>query len=100
MKVIEFPAARIVKGVHHFTPEMGQRKVNCQMEVTIGHYCSYYIKTPLELKGQGITFIQKYAVEGLVSGSYLIGWNQYKVTDRAYGKLKAQYSISMESNLD
>lgn len=101
-KVLEFPADKISKGVHSFTPEMGQRKVNCQLEVTIGHYGSYYIKTPLELKGQGIKFIQTYTADGLVHGSAsrLCGWHEYKVTDRAYDKLKQQYSISREANLD
>lgn len=101
-KVLEFPADRITKGIHSFTPEMGQRKVNCQLEVTIGHYGSYYIKTPLELKGQGIKFVQTYTANELVGGSAsrLCGWNQYKVTDRAFDKLKQQYSISSERLLD
>jgi RNA binding exosome subunit len=101
-KVIEFPVDRISKGVHHFTPEMGQRKISCQMEVTIGHYGNYYIKTPLELSGQGIKFIKKYTADEFLNGrsNRLYGWNNYRVTDRALNKLKEQYSISMESNLD
>lgn len=101
-KVINFPADRIAKGVHSFTPEMGQRKPNCQMEMSIGHYGNYYIKTPLELKGRGIKFLETFTASQLVGGasSRLVGWNKYKVTDRAFEKLEQQYSISNESNLD
>ena len=101
-KVLEFPADRIAKGIHHFTPEMGQRQVNCQMEVTIGHYGNYFIRTPLELSGQGIRFLMKYAADELFNGrsNRWFAWNQYRVTERALNKLKEQYSISMESNLD
>jgi hypothetical protein len=89
-KVLEFPADRIAKGVHSFTPEMGQRKPNCQMQVSIGHYGGYYIRTKLVLKGRGIK-IQDTSEAGI---------NRYKVTDNAYEKLKLEYSMSMESNLD
>ena len=88
-KVLEFPADRIARGVHSYTPEMGQRKPNCQMQVTIGHYGGYFIRTALELKGRGIKLVDTYN-----------GIHRYKVTDLAYEKLKQQYSISYESNLD
>lgn len=102
LKVLEFPADRIAKGIHSLTPEMGQRQVNCQMEVTIGHYGNYYIKTPMELSGQGIKFIKKYTADEFFNGrgNRLYGWNNYRVTERALNKLKEQYSISMESHLD
>jgi hypothetical protein len=89
-KVLEFPAERIAKGVYSFTPEMGQRKPNCQMQVSIGHYGGYYIRTKIELKGRGINLVDTSET----------GVNRYKVTDNAYEKLKSEYSISMESNLD
>ncbi len=100
-KVLEFPADRIAKGVHAYTPEMGQCKPNCQMRVTIGHYGTYYIDTPLELKGRGIKLRKQYASEDLTeSGQYLVGWYSYTATSLALDKLKTQYSISRESLLD
>jgi hypothetical protein len=100
-KVLEFPADRIAKGVYSYTPEMGQRKPNCQMKVTIGHYGSYYIDTSIELKGRGIKLLKQYKNEDLTGpGQYMAGWFSYRVTDLAYDKLKAQYSISHESLLD
>jgi hypothetical protein len=89
-KVLEFPADRIAKGVHSFTPEMGQRKPNCQMQASIGHYGGYYIRTPLELKGRGIKLVDTSET----------GVNRFKVSDMAFQKLKSEYSISSESNLD
>lgn len=88
-KVIEFPAERVARGVHHYTPEMGQRKPNCEMQVSIGHYGGYFIRTKIELKGRGVKLVD---TEN--------GVNRYKLSDLAFEKLKSEYSISMESNLD
>ena len=101
-KVIEFPADKIKKGVHSHTPEMGQRKVNCQLNATLGHSGRhYYIDTPLELKGRGITNLGKYTSNRLTArGQYKVGWNEYKVTENAFDKLKKEYSVSMEMLLD
>jgi hypothetical protein len=89
-KVLEFPADRIAKRNHSFTPEMWQRKPNCQMSATIGHYGGYYIRTRMELKGRGIKLVDTSETEV----------NRYKVCDMAIQKLESEYSISMESNLD
>lgn len=101
-KIYEFPADKIAKGVHAYTPEMGQRKPNCQMKATLSHYGKhYYIDTPLELKGRGIRFIKQYKSEELTKhGQYMVGWYSYEVTLLAYDKLKEQYSISRERLLD
>lgn len=81
-KVLEFPADRIAKGVHSYTPEMGQRKPNCQMKATLGHYGEhYYIDTPLVLKGRGIKLLKQYESSQLTGpGRYMVGWYGYKVT--------------------
>jgi len=101
-KVLEFPANRIAKGEHAYTPEMGQRKPNCQMRSQMCHYGNhYYIDTPLELKGRGIKHLKTLISDHLTaSGQYMVGWHSYKVTTAAYDKLKTQYSISSERNLD
>ncbi len=94
-KVLEFPADRITKGVHSHTPEMGQRKVHCQMEARLGHYGNhYFVYTPLELKGRGITYL-----DTLVMGRRN-GWHSYRVTENAFSKLTETYSVSMELLLD
>jgi len=60
-KVLNFPADRIAKGVHSYTPEMGQHKPHCQMKATLGHYGThYYVDTPLELRGRGIKLRKQY----------------------------------------
>ncbi len=100
-KVLEFPAERISKGVHSFTPEMGQRKVSAQIDASLSHYGNhYFLDTPLELKGRGITFIKVYAAGDFIRPNHKVGWNSYKVTTAVFEKLKSQYSISMERNLD
>ena len=101
-KVLDFPADRIAKGVHCYTPEMNQRKPNCQMKATLSHYGKHYwIDTPLELKGRGITLEKQYKSSELTAtGQYMVGWFSYTVTTLAYKKLKEQYSISHEMLLD
>ncbi|GKU79881.1 hypothetical protein [Paenibacillus sp. L3-i20] len=90
-KVIEFPADRIVKGVHMYMPELDERKVNAQIEASLSHYGNhYFLYTSLELKGRGIVQ-QETSRPGL---------NSYKVTINAFEKIKQQYSISMSRYLD
>lgn len=98
-KVLEFPANRIAKGTHHFTPEMNQRKPNCQIEAKLGYGGNWRITTLLVLKGQGIRFYETNN-ESNCNNPKRFGIHIYYVTDRALNKLKQQYSISMESNLD
>lgn len=90
-------------GAYTYTPEMGQEKPKgCQIEASLAFYGKhYFIDTPLELKGRGITFIKKYSSNDLTeSGKYKAGWNEYRITTRAFEKLKSQYAISYESCLD
>lgn len=89
-------------GVYCYTPEMGQRKPDCQMEASRGYYGKHwYIDTSLSLKGRGITFLKKYTDNDFyMPGNYRVGWNEYRVTDRAFDKLKEQYTISQRCYLD
>jgi hypothetical protein len=103
-KVVEFPADKIQKGVHSFTPEMGERKVNCQLEARLSYYGKhYFVDSPTQLpKGRGIEFLSQYDAKRFVNGAAnrKVGWFEYKVTTRAFEVLKDNYSISMERNLD
>lgn len=100
-KVLNFPAERIAKGVHTYYPEMGERKVNAQMEARLSHYGKhYFIDSPVELKGRGITFLKTYAANDFIRPNHKVGWHSYKVTTAAFEKLKQQYSVSMERLLD
>lgn len=89
-------------GLYIWCPEMGEGQPECQIRARIGHYGThYYLDTPLDLKGRGITFMEKHEAKNLTaSGQFMVGWNRYKVTERAFKKLQEQYSISMESNFD
>ncbi|MDO4649354.1 MAG: hypothetical protein Q4B26_11960 [Eubacteriales bacterium] len=89
-------------GVYTFTPEMGQAKPNCQMEAHRAYYGKHwFIDAPMELQGRGITFIKKYYEKDFCNPEdHRVGWNEYRVTDNAFKKLKKQYSISMECLLD
>ena len=45
-----------INGLHCYTPEMGQRKPEVKMEASLAYYGKhYFVDTPLELKGRGIT---------------------------------------------
>lgn len=88
-------------GVYRYTPEMGGKKPDCQMEASRGYYGKHwFIDTPLELKGRGIELIKKYQVKDFCSKDHRVGWNEYRVTNRAFEKLKEKYSISQECLLD
>lgn len=87
-------------GVHLYTPEMGQRTPETNMEARLSWYGKhYYVDTPLELKGRGIT---KEDDPCWVKGSrqQIEGWKTYRVTKKAFEKLKEQYPIAMERSLD
>lgn len=79
-------------GTYLYTPEIGQKEPdNCQMVAGLCYYGNHYwIRTPLELKGRGITKNEP-SRDGL---------NNYTVTKLAYSKLEKQYKIAYESNLD
>lgn len=86
-------------GTYYYTPEMGQTKPVCQMEAGHSYYGGHYwVDTPIELKGRGITPIEAHWVEGCKK--HIENWKSYRVTKRAFEKLKEQYSISMECCLD
>lgn len=90
-------------GSYLYTPEMGQQEPEgCQMKASLSYYGKhYFIDTPLELKGRGISFIKKYSARDFVDpNNKKIGWNEYQVTKLAYEKLKKQYAISFECALD
>lgn len=90
-------------GVYHYTPEMGQEKPEgCQIEASLAYYGKhYFLDTPLHLKGRGITLVKSYAADELTqSGKYRAGWSEYRVTKKAFEKLKEQYAISFKRYLD
>lgn len=89
-------------GVYSYTPEMGQQKPECQMEASLAYYGKhYFVDTPIELKGRGITLLRKYEEKDFCTpGNHKVGWHEYCVTKKAFEKLKAEYSISMERLLD
>lgn len=89
-------------GVKMFTPEMGERKPTCKMRASSAHYGKHvFIDTPEVLKGRGIKFRKVYRAEELTkAGQYMVGWNSYIVTNRAFEILKAKYPIAMEMHLD
>ena len=88
-----------INGLHCYTPEMGQRKPDVKLEARLSHYGNYYIvDTPLELNGRGITKQEVCWVAGCKQ--QIENWLSYRVTEKAFEKLQAQYPISMECVLD
>lgn len=89
-------------GVYSYTPEMGQQKPECQMEASLAYYGKhYFVDTPLKLKGRGITLLRQYEEKDFCTpGNRKVGWYEYRVTKKAFEKLKTEYSISMECLLD
>ncbi|ALS10012.1 hypothetical protein ABE82_26765 (plasmid) [Paenibacillus peoriae] len=88
--VIDFPVDRISKGVHTHWPELNERKVAAQIDARLSYDGKhYFLRTKLELKGRGISLVDHDKV-----------MLRYKVTIRAFEKIKLEYSISMERLLD
>lgn len=90
-------------GVYCYTPEMGQEKPEgCQIEARLAYYGKhYFLDTPLNLRGRGIVFMKSYTGKELTKfGKYKTGWNEYRVTKKAFEKLKEEYTISYENYLD
>lgn len=87
-------------GTYTYTPEMGQKQPEgCQMEAGLCYYGKHYwVDTPLELKGRGITELEAHWIEGCKK--QVENWKSYRVTKKAFEKLKEQYTISMECCLD
>lgn len=77
-------------GVTTYTPEMGDKKPVAEIEAKLSLTGSKWrLKTPLELKGRGITLHDSDN-----------GINIYYATERAFERLETQYSISLECLLD
>jgi hypothetical protein len=92
---------------YNYCPEMKEVKPDHRfydMEVQASYDYKYqYITTPLEIKGRGITFIGKIDPKNYISTArigYKIGWNEYKVTRKAFEKLESEYRIVRETLLD
>lgn len=86
-------------GVYRYTPEMGEEKPNCQIEASLSYYGKhYFVNTPLELKGRGITEVEAHWVEGCQKA--IENWKCYKLTKLAFKKLTEKYPVSMECCLD
>ena len=96
------PKAVTGSGTYTYYPEMGETKPECQIEASRAYYGKHwFLDTPLELKGRGITLLRTYTSKELTpAGQYKVGWHEYQVTERAFDKIKAQYSVSIESLLD
>ena len=89
-------------GLYCYTPEMGEKKPECQIEAHRSFYGDHhYIDTKLSLKGRGIKHNRVLEEKHLSkSAQYKVGWNEYIVTERAFEKLQEQYTISQELLLD
>lgn len=81
-----------------YYPEMGEKAPAAEIHAQLAHYGKhYFIKTPLTIKpGRGIESLGVLTEGRLVKGSKFVGWNEYKVTLKAFDKLKSQYRIASE----
>jgi hypothetical protein len=86
--------------MHGYYPEMNEKAPeDAQIEASLGHYGEhYYLRTPLVLKGRGITHTKTIAAEDFPAGRFA-GWHCYRVTINAMRKLEGQYVIAIAMNL-
>lgn len=87
-----------------YYPEMGEAKperVQGNLQLSRGRGHSYWLETPLTLKGRGITFDEVIDGKNLTErGQYKAGWNRYRVTWRALQALQLKYDFAREALLD
>ena len=80
-----------------YYPEMNEEKPASEIEAAIGYGGYWLLKTPLELKGRGITHTGTLTAEQLVpQAQHKAGWHTYRVTRKAFDKLSSEYAISSE----
>jgi hypothetical protein len=86
--------------MHCYYPEMNEKApTETQIEASLSHYGEhYYIRTPLVLKGRGITHTKTLTPEDFPGGR-MAGWHCYRVTTAAMRKIEGQYVVSMAMNL-
>lgn len=84
-----------------YCPEMKETKPEAQIEASLAHYGNHwFLRTTLTLKGRGITDRGPIKASELTEkGQRLAGWNQYKVTERAFETLCEKYTVVTESLL-
>ncbi len=88
-----------MSGLKSYYPEMKETKPEAQIEATLGHYGKHwFVRTPLTLKGRGIVDRGALTAEELTTDR-LVGWNQYKVTERAFETLCEKYTVVTENLL-
>lgn len=92
MKAEKAPAVEADKpGEYAYYYETAHAPTGCDFSAELAYYGEHYFLRPLRdglsrLHGRGITYDERY--------------NTYKVTLRAYEKIKAQYKISLEMCFD
>ena len=84
-----------------YYPELNEAKPEAQIEASLAHYGKHwFLRTPLTLKGRGVVDRGPLKASELTEkGQRLAGWNQYKVTERAFKTICDQYEVVTESLL-
>jgi hypothetical protein len=87
-----------------YHPEMHEPKPVALIEASLSHYGKhYFLDTPLELKGRGVEFLGVYKASDLCpvpAAQRKVGWRQYKVTLKAFDRIKDEQDVSYEMLLD
>lgn len=85
-----------------YYPEMGESKPEAQIEASLSYNGKhYFLYTSLALAGRGVEHLGVYQSHQLPpQGQYKVGWNKYKVTRKAFERIKAQHAVSYEILLD
>lgn len=90
-------------GYEGYTPEMGEtRPADAAIDAQLAHYGKhYFLKTPLTLSGRGVEFLGQIKASDLVpAAQHKAGWNEYKVTIKAFERICEQHKVACEHLLD
>lgn len=85
-----------------YHPEMKEQKPEAQIEASMAYNGKhYFLYTPLTLAGRGVEHLGVYQSKDLVpQAQHKVGWNKYKVTNKAFDRITAEYAVSYEILLD
>ena len=84
-----------------YHPEMGEEKPEAEIEASLCYYGKHwFLRTPLTLNGRGIALRNTLTANQLApQGQRLVGWNEYRVTERDFNALCEEYDVVTQMTL-
>ena len=88
-------------GLDTFCPEMGEvRAADAVIDASHSFGGGWAIKTPLTFAGRGVKFLGALKASRLTEAAqHKAGWNEYRVTEKAFKTICESHKVSTEQPL-